>query len=618
MIKNGHLPLGPTDEYYRSLVPKDPVLNLEFRRTVLELCYSDRQARQEFALICSRDILFYINVCGWTLNPRLKPPLRPMITYGYQDKAILEIQESLGVCDLAVPKSRDMGASWCCLLVLEHAWHFEIMQQFLLTSEKEELVDGKSEKALFRKLDFWWRHLPGFLKPQSNRVKKHAKNTVTDSAFDGEATVQHMGTGDRRTAILLDEASKMENASAIRTATRDVSDCRIFNSTPNGRQGAGQAFYEQVRNPHCKKVFMHWSEHPDKQIGLYMLSPSGEKIPLDPETYNWRDDYDFDTLTFRANRRPQSPWYDKQCERANHNPIEIAQELDIDFVGSTQRLVSSETIAYVRDSLVKRPLEVGELLVDPIDVTVQFTGQNLGPALLWCPLDVQGRPPHGQYAIGIDTSMGRAGQYSSESAISVWNRATREQVLEYTSRSTPPAEWCRVAVAVAKWFHDAFMVPENNGSINLTFMDELGEVGYWNVYQQTYQTLGYKKHRKTRGYHNNDRGQQILEKLCADMVRGHCKLRSERTLKQLLEYEIRAGGKMVHAGSAASNATADQGKLHGDAAIAAALGYLGCIERPASEKTTTLSEPDIQPGSMAWRMQQLDRSSAGGGGDFVW
>lgn len=610
------LPLGPTDWYYRNLVPKEMVANLEFRETILTLCRDNPEYRADVYRMCSRDILFYINVFGWTFNPRLKNPIRPFITYEYQDRALLEIQENLGFRDIAVPKSRDMGASWVCLLSLEHAWHFEDMVQFLLTSEKEELVDGKSEKALFKKLDFWWRHLPAWLMPDVARTKMHCKNEDNHSAFDGEATVEHMGTGDRRTGILLDEASKMRYASSIRTATRDVTDCRIFNSTPNGRQGIGSAFYEQARNPHGVRIFMHWSEHPDKRKGLYYKTTDGVRHDLDEETYNWKEDYDFEALTFHGARRPRSKWYDLQCERANHNPVEIAQELDIDFVGSTQRLVDPETIAFARREMIKEPMHTGMVSVDPHTLEVEFIERRLGPVKLWCPL-MDGKPVPGHYSGGVDVSSGRGTALTSESAISIWNNATRTQVLEYASNTIKPEAWAVISVALCKWFYDAYMVPESNGSINAQFLDEVVRQEYWNVRKQRYSNLGFVKLKESRGYHNADGGQQILGRMCEDILRQECQLRSDKVLGQLMEYEIKAGGKLVHAGSQAGPSSG-QGKMHGDVAIASALGYLGCTERPVSLNKVE-EKPKAMPGSMAYRLERADLAAAAAGDDdFNW
>ena len=66
-----------------------------------------------------RDILFAFNVFFWTFDPRTKEKDLPFITYDFQDKAILEINDAIDKQeDLFADKSRDMGVSWIVLCVL--------------------------------------------------------------------------------------------------------------------------------------------------------------------------------------------------------------------------------------------------------------------------------------------------------------------------------------------------------------------------------------------------------------------------------------------------------------------------------------------------------------------
>jgi hypothetical protein len=67
------LPLGPTDWYYKNIIPKDFKQNIEYRRKMLEIGYSDPSLARELKIICSRDILFEINTFGWTYNPKTHP-----------------------------------------------------------------------------------------------------------------------------------------------------------------------------------------------------------------------------------------------------------------------------------------------------------------------------------------------------------------------------------------------------------------------------------------------------------------------------------------------------------------------------------------------------------------
>lgn len=601
-----NLPTGRTDWFYRNLVPKSLKANLVFRKAVLDLCATNEQYREEIKEICRRDILFYISVFGWTVNPRLAIKKIPFLPYGYQETAIYELWKAVGNEDIAVPKTRDMGASWMCLIVLEWFWHFCPLNLFLLTSAKKELVDGPSDKALFRKLDFWWDNLPSWMMPEKKRIDMHCKNLENGSCFDGEATIENMGTGDRRTAILLDETSKMPEAKKIFTSTRDVTACRIFNSTPNGRYGTGEAFYERILNRATKKLFLHWSEHPTKRVGLYKMV-KGIKVLLGPD-YDWRKDYDFDALSFKdPEEKPRSTWYDKECDRAG-SPKEIAQELDIDFLGSSERFADTQSMVRVKSEHCQVPHRIGELITDDTGLDAGWMSAANGKFELYLPLDQYGKPPLGDFAIGADVAAGTGGQFSSESGLVVWNRKTREQVALWASSRVKPEPFGVFAVAVCRWFHGAVLVPEVNGPLGTTFINSVRETGYSNLYLREVQDDISKTVLKKVGYFNRDGGAEILGQLQADMVNGSCKVRSARIIQQFLEYEWR-GGKLVHASSETSDSESDKGKTHGDVAIAAAVGYLAVkgYSRLSEEEQ---EDSEYELGTYGWRQQQYDERDA--------
>lgn len=598
------LPVGYTDWFYRNLVPKTIKANLIFRKTVLQLCADNEDYRNQITEICRRDILFYIAVFGWTVNPRLDIKKIPFLPYGYQEEAIPLIRDAIGKEDIALPKTRDMGASWMCLLVLEWFWHFQPDNLFLLTSSKKELVDGPSEKALFKKLDFWWENLPKWMNPPKKRIDMHCKNLRNGSCFDGEATVSNMGTGDRRTAILLDETSKMEQAEAIFTSTRDVTRCRIFNSTPNGRFGVGEAFYKRILNKATKKIFMHWSEHPTKRVGLYKMV-AGVKVILGND-YSWKTDYDFDSLEFYdPESKPRSDWYDGECLRAG-SPKEIAQELDIDFLGSSERFADPVVMMRVKQEFCMAPYHMGELFVDPENFNAVWHEQ---PAigrfeLYFAPID--GAPPMGEYSVGCDIAAGTGGAFSSESGIVVWNKRTKEQVALFASSRIKPEKFGIFAVGVCRWFHGAIMVPEVNGPLGTTFINTVREAGYTNLYLRRVADDISKMTTTKIGYFNRDGGAEILEKLQADMANRICKVRSMKIVSQFLQYEWQ-GGKLVHAGAETSDSQSDKGKTHGDVAIAAAAGYIPVANyRPHPEDGEGMQDGKYLPGTVGWRMQQYE------------
>lgn len=104
------------------LVPKNVDANLKFRRELLEMAGHDVKAAAQIRTLCAEDLLFYVNAFCWTYDPRLQIGKVPFITYDFQDDAIRKISECIiKGQDFAMPKSRDMGASWMGLTVIGRA-----------------------------------------------------------------------------------------------------------------------------------------------------------------------------------------------------------------------------------------------------------------------------------------------------------------------------------------------------------------------------------------------------------------------------------------------------------------------------------------------------------------
>ena len=133
-----------------------------------------------------------------------------------------------------------MGASWLCLRAIYHRWRHFRSQSFLLASRKEEYVDKSGDpKSLFgRSTTSCKPNRPGWRPNRIERIKLHLENIDMGSVIDGESANKDLGTGDRRTGVLLDEFSLVEEGHSVLAATQHVTRCRIFNATPKGARGA--------------------------------------------------------------------------------------------------------------------------------------------------------------------------------------------------------------------------------------------------------------------------------------------------------------------------------------------------------------------------------------------
>lgn len=608
-----------------SIVPKTLAANLAFRRDVLRAGYADRDVAEELWIASKRDILFYVNTFCWTFNPKEHPeqPVRPFITYGYQDVMLRELTQSLGRDDIAVPKSRDMGASWCCLFVLEWRWHFYEHQSFLLTSEKEELVDTPgNHKALFQKLDQLHEWQPVWLLPTGRkagkgRTKKHLRNVDTGSAFDGEATVANMGTGDRRTAVLLDEASKMAQAREISVAMRDVTRCRIYNSSPLGQSGTGAEFYRRVQNPNtkivhaahplCERKGVHWSAHPEKARGLYTVENG--KVRLLDEGYWIAHEPDEYPFVKDGRWKLRSPWFDEQCRRSNSD-AEIAQELEIDFGGSDFPIIDEARLqAYVNEFC--RPVE--QVLWFDYDRRTReprlMNPREGIPLSCWMNFDDQSRPrPDRRFGMGIDISMGTG---SSESVISVGDLFSGEKVAEYADSTMPSHRFAELAVAIAKWFNGAFMIWEGQGPGENFTRVVVEECGYGNIYFRTAETRLSKKISDTPGfYHGGDSKKNLLTSYRDAIVDRSFINPSEPATKQLGDYIVLQNGRIEHRSQTYTEDPTDIGPNHGDRVIADALLCKIMRDRGAFKVDPPKLKEQAPVGSLAWRRAERRREAA--------
>lgn len=540
-------------------------------------------------MACKRDPLFYINTFVWTHDPRLEDTTLPFITYEYQDQMVKDILAAIvDGKDFIVEKSRDMGASWICLCVFEWLWHFHDGKTFLCISSKEDLVDKKNNpNCLFWKIDFILanNHQPGWLQPNYQHTLLTFVNYDTNSMINGESTNSNAGRGGRNTAILLDEFAAVEEDTKVLSSTRDNTRCRIFNSTPTFR-GTNCEFYNLTQKKSIRKFQAHWTKHPEKVKGLY-----------------------HDTIG-----RPRSPWYDEQVERAS-SPAEIAIELDIDYLGAASGFFDANLIDRLKKETAKMPCLVGEPHFDSEKRTFGVTPSGSGHMRLWDePLDIGGKqkwPEDHDYTVGADISYGKG---TTNSTLSIVNRKTGIKVGECVNANVEPHEWAKLAVAVCRWFNNAFLIWEENGPGTI-FRENVISSGYRNFfYRQNERKMG-KPSGDIPGWYNTPQTKHaLLGEYQKALSQGKFINPSQDALHECLQYVFTKSGGIEH--GSAINAADPSGarQNHGDRVIADALAWRGCNERPVREAEPVATEMPF--GSFGWRQQQREKERRRAGKQF--
>jgi len=587
--------------------------------------------------MCSEDCLFYMNGFCWTYDPRdTRAPNKPFITYAeYQDEAIDELLEGVERgFDIAWPKSRTMGASWMGLTGFEWLWHFRDHLSFLLISRNEDYVDKKGNpKALFWKIDFLHQNQPRWLLPTDrwrgskdpNRKLLHLGNADTGSVLDGESTTGDAGRGDRRTAMFIDEHAAFETSEGYKVlrASRDTTRCRVFNSTP---QGAANAFHEVVHNTAAKIRRMHWSKHPLYNPGLYTsekdangvyqlkrLDTFAGKVKAlrkewhEPRELNYPADY-----PFILDGKLRSPWYDSECARCATEQ-EIAQELDIDFLGSDYQFFDPEFVQILIAEYCCPPIMTGRLIYDLSSLEpLGFEPDPKGPLQLWFSLagdgtrlEDRGYVGSGNFGLGSDVSFGTG---ASNSATSVVDLGTGRKVALWKDPFTSPEKFADETIAMAKWFNRGFMIWDASGAPGRSFTKRVMEQKYSRIYYRRDEERTRSRISDKPGYFLNPEDKAVLlrdyrQKLSA---REFINV-SEAGMRECLQFVVQPGGKVEHSKALNSQDPRGAREAHGDETVADALASRIIAMKSSEAKAPPRKAPYM---SMGWRLEQAELAAA--------
>lgn len=615
---------GLADEFgvYDASVPRDVAANVRFRRRIRERAADDQRFRDTLWDASCRDPLFWINAFVWTYNPRKSPSSLPFVTWPFQDEALRSIFGVFGRQDAGIEKSRDVGASWLCLLPIAHHFIFGDQADYLALSYKADLVDNPGDmSALMPKLDFVFSRLPEWMQPPVRRVMLRIYHLQTGSVIRGETTTGNAGRGGRFKVVFLDEFAAVDagDQESILAATADTTECRLFNSTPNG---TGNAYYDLIHRETTRKIRIHWSEHPEKRRGLYKGTSEADFQLLDDTLHEWEDRSDPgnpvmrrfpEDYPFNLDGRLRSVWYDGECVRRANNEREIAKELDIDYASSDYsffpvKMLAQHARQYGADTVSRGTLEIDAETAEPVRWT---EGEGFGK--LWCVLDGEGKPPPARYVCAADIALGTG---ATPSTISVANERTGEKVAAFSSGGYSPERWAALFVAVCKWFAGADGKPakaiwEANGPGRVFGKRVMEHGGVWVYYRKDEMRSG-KKPSDFPGWWNNDESATVLFNEYREALNtGRFINRDREAIEEARAYVVVVGGgsKPVHSGSQRRSDPTGARDNHGDMVVADALAAKLCCEAPRSVQHSKFDPPRF---SMAWRFAQAEKEEQTG------
>lgn len=584
--------------YWGQTVRRDPAENLKWRRHVKDRAQHDKGLQKHLRECCANDILFYINTFAFTYNPRHVRKEWPFCTFPFQDVAIAQIIDCIeNQKDLVILKSREMGASWICMTVMDWLWMFHSRQKFLAVSRVAALVDDPANPdSLFWKIDYMHSHLPTWLLDpnQVKRKKFSFVNLETGSTINGEATTGAAGVGGRATCMFVDEYSRIPEAGELYASTADTTGCRIFNFTYTDNANAA---YKLGQRTDIEKLRMHWSDHPHKNKGLYQYNQETQKIDVLDKQYLHGPDF-----KFVLDGKLRSPWYDAECVR-RANPRDVAMNLDIDPQGSMYQFFDRQMIVDYSRAFCVPPYLEGDIVFDPDTAKFrEFVPARGGPIKLWMQLDAYRRPPRKGYAAGADCAVGVG---ATNSCFSICDAEIKEKVLEFATPFMRPDQFAVKCVALCRWFAndagDLVRFAWEMQGPGVPFGQKVTELGYRNVYLRTNEFSLMKKPQDMPGWMPTPQNKRaLLEEYRAALANRTFINRSQDAIDECLNFVHMPNGSIEHAGTRDGEDPTGARVNHGDRVIADALCW------KMAKDTATLpppKEPEFPMFSLGWRRE---------------
>jgi hypothetical protein len=490
--------------------------------------------------------------------------------------------------DALMNKSRDMGASWISLAVLQWYWQFKQNVTFKELSRTEDYVDKRGDMdSLFEKHRYLLRMQPSWLRPK-RIVDNHKllRNVDRGNELVGESTNEDASRGGRKTAIFLDEFAAVDNGAKICAATADATACRIFNSTPGG---PGTEFSKIYRERRARIIEMPWWTHPEKGNGAHQV--------------------------FDDRGRPKwvSPWYYAETKRRDKK--EMAVEVDMNHAQAGDMFFDESEVEAHRRLHAMPPMLQGNLSLNDdfgeerkklIVKRQEFKairflkGGERPPLSLWIPL-VDGRPMQSlTYCFGVDIATGSG---ASNSVVSIGARELGQKVGEYATPHLSPEALAEMVAWLGIWFGGLFAPVftcfELNGP-GVQFGRKLVKLlGYPNYYRQKTDNTKQEASSDKYGWFSNDKRKLAMvgdyrEALAHDRII----IPNEASLNECLDYVLDENGCLIP--GRLKQETNGARATHGDRVIADALMWHAFTELP-KQRDTIQRAPY---GSYGWRQSE--------------
>ena len=402
--------------------------------------------------------------------------------------------------------------------------------------------------------------------PKSEKNKKDifVKNSKSELELFNGCKVYARSSGENAargisavSILIFDEAAFIENGLAVYTSAVAASASNpkrkiIMVSTPNGKD---ELYYNTYRQALAKEnnynavefkwyqdlrynKFLQWYKQDEKTgekqiITEDVLDESGT-VPYNEEKWKKLE---------QDGWKPTNPWYQEMCKSFNNDPMKIAQELDVSFMGSANNVVAPEFIEMQETLNVREPLED---LKDPMNDDTWF----------WKP-PIEGH----RYICAVDPSRGTSEDKTAIEIIDMDGKDDNgmpivEQVAEYVGRRLGD-DIGGMVFEYATMYNNAYVVADATGGQADALLLTLINMGYKNLYyedaaQKTYTIQNSTKDKidytnKLPGFHFQGNRYPVLANFAGMVRNNEFKIRSHRVINELDTWIFKGDtGRMDH------------------------------------------------------------------------
>lgn len=508
----------------------------------------------------------------------------PLELFPDQEKLILDYEK---YNENITRKYRQAGVS-----TVTAAWISKLLQtakpenpeRILVIANKRDTAIEMANKIRFF-LKQWpdWMNV-GFSKEKDSESRYKLNNGCEVKAV---ATSNDALRGYTPTILVFDEAAYIEAGPdfwSASMASLSTGGKIILISTPNGFDPIYQAVYSQAEKGmnSFHITDLRWFKDPRytkdlrwvkvKDIVHYLVNRQDYN---DSEiTFMGKYDGNYEEM-FKNGYKPVSTWFEKMCASFKYDKRMIAQELEADFLGSGDAVISSEIQENIAKNMVEEPME------------------KYMAGYMW-----QWKEPvigH-RYIMGVDVSRGDSDDYSS---ICVIDFDEGEQVLEYVGK-IPPDDLANI---VYKWgtLYEAFVSIDITGGMGIATSRKLQEMGYRDLFIDGFNikdvwAIKNSKADKIPGINFNAKRTQIVAAL-EEALRHGFTVKSNRLLHELTTF-VFINGRPDHMKG-----------THDDAIMAMAIAlYTGDVSFAELKRNEAKNKAMMESWTMADRSYDANKS----------